>query len=444
MQPRTFTGRTLSALLLAVLLAAAIYESSPSAAGQPAKKDKEKKDKDKEPPKQPEFKWPTHINGKDLKEVMKDMENRDPTIREFAARTLPSFGPPAQKGEVSKLILHRAEVEKDPGVKAAVFNSLGQIQFDDERDNQEAFRLLNIALLTPGQLRLQAIQSIAMFGPKGYGSITRLSQLADPSYEVRRNIANALGRVGFSDTTGPNMVALRALANRFATDPSAAVRTEALQALLVLGPPWGVVRKKPEDKTPVKIDAEQAAIIVTYMRARIGNPKLKMPAQEKDKQVEIWARLVLMRFDPREVNEENLDAFAQHLTGDEMGVKLQALQAIALMGEAAGKTVNAVVHVMNEKDSPFQLTVTSINVLMAMGAGAKPAIPDLKKLAEAKRKDRDKRIEGLVKKPDDPQLKGEKAALEELIKLIEAAIKRIDEAKLTSPSVEPKDPPKKK
>ncbi|MBP3958056.1 hypothetical protein J8F10_22610 [Gemmata sp. G18] len=70
--------------------------------------------------------------------MMKDMEDPDPTIREFAARTLSSFGPPAQKGDVSKLLLRRMAAERDPSVRFAVFGAVGAIAFDAEADNKEA------------------------------------------------------------------------------------------------------------------------------------------------------------------------------------------------------------------------------------------------------------------------------------------------------------------
>ncbi|MBP3958055.1 HEAT repeat domain-containing protein [Gemmata sp. G18] len=99
--------------------------------------------------------------------------------------------------------------------------------------------------ITGGSSRYQAVLTITMFGPKAYDTITKLTGVAmsDVSYETRRAIASALGRVGFSETTGPNMKALTALADVLAKDVSASVRMEALQSLTLLGPPWDGVRK---------------------------------------------------------------------------------------------------------------------------------------------------------------------------------------------------------
>jgi hypothetical protein len=278
------------------------------------------------------------------------------------------------------------------------------------------------------------VQTLAMFGPKAEGAITALTgnALGDVSYQTRQSIANALGRVGFNEKTGPNMKAMRALANQLARDPSAAVRTEALQALMLLGPPWAEVMQ-PGAKQPPPINTKDAAEIVRFMRARIGDPTAKppVPPAEKDKQVAIWARLVLMRFDTKELNDTNLDAFAKYLSETDIGVKLQALQAIGIMGEVASKKLAEVVRVLNDKTMPRGVTVTTVNVLTAMGAGAKPAVPDLKKLAAETKAAAEK------KKGD------EKAADEEFVKLIESAIKQIEEAKSMSPSgagTEPKKP----
>jgi HEAT repeat protein len=421
---------------------------------QPTKKEPDKKEPDKkEPTKPPEIKWPTDINGKDIKAVMKDMEDPDPTIREFAVRTLPLFGPPAQKKEVSKLLLKRMTgAEPDPGVRIAVFNTVGQIQFEDEEDNRRALQLLVQYVDAPvggsaSLYRLHAVQTLSLFGPKGSGAITALTGIAlkDPSFETRRSIANTLGRVGFSETTGPNMKALRALANVLAKDDSASVRMEAMQSLMLLGPPWAAVMKAGA-KMPPPIKKDEAEEIVKYMKSRVGDPKATpkpLPPLEKDPQVEIWARLVLMRFDPREVNEDNLDALAKYLTNPQPAIKVQALNAIGIIGELAAKKLDAVVRVLEEKNAPFNQTVACVQVLVAMGAGAKPAIPNLQKMVDARRKElKEKELE-LAKKKDDPQLTGEKFALEEMVKLLDAAIKHIDKATPTSPGGAGDPPPKK-
>ena len=402
---------------------------------QPDKKESEKK----EEPKLPEIKWPTEIGGKDVSAFLKDLEDTDPVIREYAARTLPQFGPGAAKTNVSKALIRRMglNVEKDPGVKAAVYAAVGGIQFQNEADNTEALRLLANAVdgAAPGSpLRLAAVQAIGQFGSKGSGAITALTGQAmnDPSYGTRQNIASALGRIGFHDTAGPNIRALTALADNLARDDSAAVRMEALQALMFLGPPWAGPQPK-DAKMPPPIDKPKADTIIAFMRARVGDPKNKIPTREKDKQVEIWARLVMMRFDPKEINDENLDAISRYLTGADYGVKLQALQALGLVGEGASKKLNDVLRLLDDKDAPYQVTVHAIQVMAAMGAGAKPALPDMQKYLEVKKKELAAKRIALAKDKENLTLIGEVAQLEAIVKILEGAIKHIDEAKPLSP-----------
>ncbi len=474
------------ALLLA-LLVTAVVDAQPTAdavcrrvvyvtyptvpvAAQPPKKEADKKEPDKkEPTKPPEPMWPTDLNGKDIKTVMKDLEDPDPVNREFAARSIAAFGPPARKEAVSKLLLKRMNVlvETDPGVRFAVYSAVGSIPFENEADNNEALRIL-IGVIdnapSGSSSRYQAVQTIAMFGPRGEGAILALAERiakGDASYETRRTMAGALGRIAFHETAGPNMKAMVALADHYSKDPSAAVRMEALQSLMLLGPPWAEVKKK-DAKGPPAIKTEDAARIVKFMKARVGDPTTKPKPTlglEKDKQVEIWARLVMMRFDPKEINDDNLDAFAKHLTTPEVGVKVQALQAIGMIGEAAGKKVDAVARLLSEKNQPMQLTLVTVQTLASMGAGAKPAIKDLKELATEMNKsiDKMKDEEGKMKidlakigiadvdkkKETENALKAkeyDRKTGEEIVKLIESVIKHIDESKPMSPSETPKKP----
>jgi HEAT repeat protein len=444
-------------LALAIAAAAAAQDRGvspvppPAVRAQPDKKDPDKKDT----PKPPAPKWPTEIGGKDVAAVLKDLEDPDPSVRELAARTLPQFGPPTHKDpKVGRLLIKRmkSEFEKDPGVRAAVFAAAGLIQFDNDADQKEAVRLLSLVVdgSPPGSgVRLAAVQALFLFGHKGgehaIANLTGVA-LSDPSYETRRNIAATLGRIGFNDLGGPNLNALTKLADVLAKDPSAAVRMEALKSLLALGPPWAGVKKTAADPLP-PIDLKVAGNIARFLKARVGDPAAKPPVHglEKDRNVEVWARLVLMQFDSDEANEENLNELAHFLSGSDVGVKAQALQALALLGEAAGKKVKDVVRVLEDKDAPVPLTLASVNALGAMGAGAKPALPSLKKLLDEKKKPLEVKIQEIKKleaaqKPLDPQLVGEAMALDGLVKTLEAAIDHIDKAKPGAAIDSPKKP----
>jgi hypothetical protein len=375
-------------VLLFTFVAFAVYVPSPVAAQ--VKDGPKDKDKDKEQPKLPE--WPTQIGGKGLIDWLKDAtENPDPAVREFALKTLPGFGPSIKK-TCSKKLLDRMSRELDPGVRITVFNIAATIGLE-EGDLKEAIIILAgiVDRGVPGGLaRLHAVQTLGLIGPKAEGAVLALTGIAcdDPSYVTRQSIANTLGKVGFDDKTGPNTKALSRLAGALAKDKSAAVRMEALQSLVLLGPPWAEIRK-PDDKKPLKIDWAKASDVADRMRHRVGLGKGKEPV-ETDKQLEIWCRVVLMRFDEKELaGETHLNAIAEHLKVGADGPKLQALQALGLFGERAGSQIDKVVVVLDD-DDPLVLA-TALNTVAAMGEKGRPALDKLKAREKYWMEKRDKR-----------------------------------------------------
>jgi hypothetical protein len=348
----------------------------------------------------PEFKWPTNIAGKGVQEWLKEVDDPDPGKREMALNTLPSFGPDAIK-ICSRKIVERMRNEKDPSVRMAAYRAAVMLGLD-ERDLKDAITILANAVDqgVPGsQTRLAAVQTLAALGPKAESAVAVLTGVVcnDPSYAIRQAVANALGRVGGNETYGPNVRALNRLAGTLASDIAAAVRMEALQSLVLLGPPWTGPRSKPQ--APPPIDWKQAAYVADRMRERLQSPKGK--AGEIDPQIEIWVRVVLMRFDPKEIGDTHLNAIAKHLSSPELGPRLQALQALSLFAEqaAGGKRLEAVVQLL----PPDSLTdINTINplefnmvlgCLVAMGKEAQGALPVLEKLEKTMEKLRDKRMQ---------------------------------------------------
>lgn len=379
-------------ILLFAFLALTAY--TPSSAGGQAKdppKGKEQ-EKEKESAKPGEFKWPTNIGGKGVKDWLKDAtENPDPAIREFALKTLPSFGPDGRK-ECSKKLLQRMSAERDPGVRLTVYTTVGVLGVEDSELKDTITLLANVVDngLAGGMSRLRAIQALAMFGSKAEGAVVKLTGRAcdDPAYETRRTIANTLALVGFSEKSGPNLLALNRLAGTFSKDESAAVRMEALQSLVLLGPPWA---GPPMGKgLPGPINWKDAKYVADRMRERLAVTKTR-GIVEHDKQLEIWCRVVLMRFDQKELDsEEHLNAITKNLSDtSELGPKLQALQALALFGERAGTQVDKVVLLLTDED-PLVMTGV-LTALSAMGVKGEPALEALAKTEKLWADKREKR-----------------------------------------------------
>lgn len=374
-------SRPLAGLALAASLTVVVSTQEP-VAGQQTEPPKESKGPTKmsEP-----SKWPSEIGGKDVKSWLKDLTDPDPAIRQAALNTIPSFGPDVKK-QAGKPILARmkspsAGGEPDPGVRITLYDCASLIGFDDPKDETEAIRLLGLSVDqgVPGGIgRRHAVQTIASIGPRAEGVVYLVAgtALSDPAFETRQSIARCLGQIALNKTTGPNVKALQALAGTLAKDVSVAVRMEALQALVMLGPPWDGPRK--DDKLPPKINQKAADFVAEAMRTRIGGGKSKAAPAELDKQLEIWCRVVLMRFDPtHEINDENLGAIARHCAAKDDGPKVQALQALAIFGEQAGPKVDAVVSVLDD-ENPLVLS-TALTALASMGVKAQGAVGELEK-----------------------------------------------------------------
>lgn len=422
-------SRIPAALVLALLTAAA----SGQAPAQP-----DPKDPPKGPTKLPEPKWPTEIGGKNLKAWLKDVIDPDPAVREAALRTLPNFGPDVRKEAGKILVARMAGGEKDPGVRVTLMNTIATVGFDAAAEETEALRLLGLTIdqgQDGGVGRLTAVQAIAAFGPKAERQIELVAgrSLHDASYATRQSIARTLGVIGFNEKFGPNRVALNRLAATLARDSCVAVRMEALQSLVVLGPPWAEPRK-PNEKTPPKLDKGAAKSVADFMRERLGLIKAKSVALEPDAQLQIWCRVVLMRFDPEEITDANLSAISRHTAAPEAGPKVQALQALALFGEQAGSQVDAVVRVLDDTDP--QVLGLGISALASMGVKATGAVAELEKLEKKlaqMREDQLKKPEVLKVfaelKPEEQTRVRDSLQEEQMRKAVVEAIKWIKDSK---------------
>lgn len=351
-----------------------------------------------------EFEWPTEIYGRTLADYVNDLSDPDPAVRHLALVTIPGFGPhivKQNKAATKEILVHMERTkELDPGVRAAAYETAGIIGFESDLDTKEAVRLLFTAAdqgtFDGGPGRLHAVQTLGSFGPKASGAIPYLvgGPSRDRAYETRRAVANALGRIAFDEVQGPSSRAIDCLI-KLLDDHSAPVRLEAAQSLVLLGPPYqprqkGAVPLKDVKGLPPPLDTEGIAKYVGTMKKRLAPAKKPQNSREKpsptgliepDMQVEIYIRLAIMRIDLKEMlNEEHLNRLGMYVAGEETGPKLQALAALAMMGDAAAKRLDDVVKVLSHED-PLVVN-TAVSTLVAMGTSAKPAIPAIEKLKD--------------------------------------------------------------
>lgn len=343
--------------------------------------------------------WPREINGRTLAEYLKDTTDLDPAVRERALRIIPGFGPEIVKKEPgwAKAALPRmsSEKERDPGVRAAAYEAVGAIGLEKDADIKEAVRVLFIAAeqgASGGGARLHAIQTLSAFGSKAEGAINYLigPPMLDVAYETRRSVAFTLGRISLNEHAGPNPRSLDALF-KLATDHSAPVRMEAYQSLVILGPPLlprpasAPLLKDLKNEVP-KSDERLVAGYVAILKKRLAPappPKGTEPPSptglvERDKQVEIMARMVMMRFDPKEMTDENLSGVARYCNDKETGPRLQALNVLGNMGPAGAKKIDDVVRALTAEDA--DVVVAAITTLVQFGPVSKAAIPAVERL----------------------------------------------------------------
>lgn len=345
--------------------------------------------------------WPKDINGRTLTEYVKDTTDLDPAVRERALRTIPNFGPDIVRKEAGwpKAVITRmgSENEYDPGVRAAAYEAVGAVGLDKDSDVREAVRILFLAAekgASGGGARLHAIQTLASFGAKAEGAVNYLvgPPMLDVAYETRRSVAFALGRIAFHEHAGPNHRAQDALL-KLAADRSAPVRMEAYQSLSLLGPPLAprdprapLLKDVKDAKDVPKTDEKVVAGFVASIKKRLapapapkaGDAPSPTGLVERDKQVEIMARLMLMRFDPKELTDDNLAAISKYVNDKETGARLQALSVLGIVGEVGAKKIDDVTRALADEDAT--VVVAAVSTLIQFGPAGKPAIPAVERL----------------------------------------------------------------
>lgn len=415
----------------------------------------------KEPAGPTKPKWPADINGRTLQDYIKDLTNPDPMVRELALKTIPGFGPAARTA--GRPIIQRLGIaEDDPGVKITAYSTLAtmyvnglateEVGLEDKDVEAAVLALGNAADQAPlaSYRRLQAVQALAAFGSKADSAVYKLTAAPaqDPSYLIRQAVAETLGSIGSHEKTGPNPRALASLCGRLLEDKSVAVRLAAVRSLIVLGPPWKVNKGGPAPKPkeqPLPDPVAAAAYFGPLKKrlmphtSKVGTPH-PTGLVEPDKQVEIWVRFAVLRFDtkidPKELDDV-LDGVCKFLAGTERGPKLQALNALSLLGEIGARRIDKVVKVMLA-DEDLDVVAAAVTTLGSMGTLAKPVIPELEKLgkkyadlrdAQLKKFFAEKKINPELLKKEDMKIVLAQVPAEHIRALSEQAIKVIKEAK---------------
>jgi HEAT repeat protein len=368
------TVRILLPLLVLVIAIAALGNAS----GQQAPKgdtpkvpggDLPKKDMPK--PEEPKKDWPDRIDGLTLDQWIDRLKNPDPSTRNAAVRVVPLFGPPAQQKGIPMLLTMMTE-DRDLSVRIGALMTCTTHPYDDIK----LLRTLIAKLTTLLQSQERAIRFQAAMGCNRIAMVVTEKDKPDLigrqaidglisvlcgsyvlkdnlDYELRTAACVALGQIAADDKRGPNRGAIAALIHAMA-DEALAVRMEALQALMILGPP--------------KDDKGATSTELTLMQNRL--------AVEKDKVLAMWIRVCLMRFDKNNITDSNIKAIADYLKDSDEHVQLSAAKALGFMGTTAkGKIPELRACLQNAKGD--YVKVMCIFALGQMGPDAVGARPDI-------------------------------------------------------------------
>jgi HEAT repeat protein len=314
--------------------------------------------------------FPKEIGGKDLAGWLKELkDNPDPAIREAAARIIPAFGPDARRPALKPLVA-AVNREQDPSVWVAVIEIIGNLGPDSAEEEKEIAGALGVAMtrtLAGSVARLRIAQALGNYGPESAAAIPSLTAVVkDTSYQTRQTVAVTLGRVAMpaDPKKGPNASALKALSGTLLTDSAAPVRLAAVQSLILLGPP----AFDDPSKYPI--------VIKPYLDAVTAQHKV-----EKDKGVWIWLHVLLMRYDGGQFTDVNVKKIADFIVSTDTGVRLNALNALAMLGEKSKPHVPEIARALTFDDPGTHLT--ALGTLAALGDFAKAAIPELEKYKAA-------------------------------------------------------------
>lgn len=300
------------------------------------------------------------INGKSLDQWIKLIEDRDPSLREQAIKTVAVLGPQGKKA-VPALIRQVRMDQNDLSPRTNAVIAIGLIIPDDPQHAKEAVAaILPLLNSQQGIIRFQAATTLGNLGPAAKTATGRLAEMIrdSASWEIRKASAYALGRVAVDEKNFADMRALRALADGI-DDVSREVRVESLQGIINLGPP--------------ATQADQLAL-----KALLD----KRVKADKDKLAAIWLRVALMRIDAASVNDTNFNYISAQLKAIEPpGIAADAARALGVCGPAASKQVGALIDAL--KSSDVTLVTWAAWALGRIGNDAKPALPALEKLKES-------------------------------------------------------------
>lgn len=314
----------------------------------------------KDPPKD-EIKWPKEIQGKSLELWVRTMrESKDASTRDQAIRIIPFFGP-ASRQAVGRNLIDVIKTDPDLNVSLTAVATIPLIGFDDQYVDEGISVLLGV-LRSPtaaNHTKFETTMAIGSCGPifkRAIPTIVEVTLIDQKSWQNRKAAATALGSLGQPTTKddGPDPQAIRGLIRTLKFDTSHQVRREAINALMVLGPP--------------KIEA-----IWKELRLALTEAWTK----ETDKSIALWARVAYVRTEQDLIKptDPNLVAITKLLASPDQTLKQEAIQALGVIGEEAKSRVPELIAIVEGKNEEPIVIATAIWALSQIPSETAKTLP---------------------------------------------------------------------
>ncbi len=313
--------RTIRHLALALL---ALTLSGPPLPAQSEKSDSTK----------PSDRWPDRIAGKTLQDFIRELGDRDASVRENAVRTVAMFGPESRQAVPA--IINMLNYDTDVSLRVNAALMLTQVTVRDS-DEPAAVRALMKRMTDDSQsvARYHAAAALGHFEEGAREAIPSLITASKDrgSWEIRRAALASLTRVGADTKNGPDRRVTQAFLDALGSatsraDDTAKVRLEAVVGLAATGIPSN--------------QAMRAAVVQSLTNRT--NTKV-----ERDRTLAVWAYVGLMAVD--QPSEAYLAGIARLLKSGDVPTKTHAARALGVLGQEAKAKVPELIDALRDKET---------------------------------------------------------------------------------------------
>jgi HEAT repeat protein len=295
------------------------------------------------------------LGGKTLAEWIKDLQNRDPSVRRDAIQAVQFYG--EDSCDAVPQLVRILSYEKDVALRINAAGVLRNVEVLN-RDVPSVVKALAWLIDNPQlNLRYTAIGTIARFEDDAVEAIPKLvfATRDQGSWEVRQAACYALARVGANKKGNPaDPRVTKALIDVIQTDPAAKVRLEACMYLGLLNQPH-----------PKLKNALQTALL----------KQLRDP----DKGVVVWAYFGLINTGGG-VTKGYRDAMNAMLKKGDVPTKMHVLNALARLGREAKPHLKNMIDALEDSDPMVACTACMVLAHLSEhvgGPAAEKAINDM-------------------------------------------------------------------